>query len=778
MLHPISFSIPSSKVLESVPVKTKLVSSIVPGNKYTFDSEEAYYTEYKSAWFALTKKQVGWDCMCHYEIMANGCIPYFPKLEVCPKNTLALLPKNLMFEANRLYVQYNSKEISDLTDNDISILTDLAQRFLDYVKQNLTTEKMALYVLQKAGKADCSSILYLSKNILSDCLRCLTLAGFKNLFGSKCHDFPKIEHLYKTQNTHMYGKGFAYSNILDQSLHDSSVDATIEQIIRDKVYDVVICGSYHRGTEYWDLVNSVYSPKDIILFCGENEHSCDYIDYVNKGYTVFVRELANEPSTLFHEDWFSDSQAERLCSLAKGVRLLPGAVIEIGCWEGKSTFTLANAIYPTPLICNDTWLGNIEESRITGQTHITEKILKERDVYATFLNNMSTLTNGNFSVVKQDCYLWLETFIDDIKFCHIDAAGDYESVHKAISLLLPHVVNGGILCGNNFQSANKHRSDLNGGVERAVTELLPNFKSVDHLWYWKKTDFEHQQTVNIYWSGGQSEIIKNGAVETYIVECIKDRKCSLMINNSDGVCQSDMEAVGSTSPSEYTNLEKQLMTEPKIIGVLCTRGYLVYNSMLMLPLDDAAFERGVLDALKNYHSPSWQDRIPQAFWRGGASGGPYPSRRTATVAHLHNYPHADVKLTPWGGWERGKPIPNEHFGDRCGIEKHLCYKYILIIDGNVIASNLQWVFGSGSVPILITHPLNNWWFKKYLKPMVNYVPINYDLSDLKDKIEWLIKYDEAAQGIMMEAMKLANTILSANFQHTYIRDEIEKHLHA
>jgi hypothetical protein len=487
-------------------------------------------------------------------------------------------------------------------------------------------------------------------------------------------------------------------------------------------------------------------------------------------------------AVVFHEDWFADTQIETLCNLAKTVHSLPGVVIEIGCWEGKSTFNLANAIHPSSLICNDTWLGNVEESKITGQTHPTEIILKERDVYSTFINNMTALTKGNFSVVKQDCCEWLKTFTGDIKFCHIDASHEYDSVHKTISLLLPHVVKGGILCGDDIESANKHRSDLHGGVERAVEELLPNFKTVGNLWYWVNNEFEHKQVADKYWSGAQSEIRKDGAVENYLVECIKGRKCSLMITNSDGVCpretEGDMRTIGIQTPNEYAVVEKQLTTEPKIVGVLCNRSYVLQNSMLMLPLDDTAFERGVLDTLKCYNSPTWQARIPQVFWRGGASGGPYPSARTATVAHLHNYPYADVKLTRWGGWERGKPIPNEHFGDRCGIEKHLRYKYLLIIDGNVIASNLQWVFGSGSVPLLITHPLNNWWFKKYLKPMVNYVPINYDLSDLKEKIEWLINYDGAAHGIMMEAMKLAATVLSSEFQHTYIREEIEKRLHA
>jgi hypothetical protein len=35
-------------------------------------------------------------------------------------------------------------------------------------------------------------------------------------------------------------------------------------------------------------------------------------------------------------------------------------------------------------------------------------------------------------------------------------------------------------------NAGKNRVDLEGGVERAVEELLPNFRSIGNLWYWVK----------------------------------------------------------------------------------------------------------------------------------------------------------------------------------------------------------------------------------------------------------------------------------------------------
>jgi len=190
---------------------------------------------------------------------------------------------------------------------------------------------------------------------------------------------------------------------------------------------------------------------------------------------------------MFNENWYPDSQCSSLIQLVKCVSELKGNVIEIGCWEGKSTINIANACHPSTLICNDTWLGNIGESKIIGYPHITEIILKNRDVFSIFINNMENNTQKNYKIVREDCLTWLKNFIEPIKFIHIDASHDYFSVSETIKLVLPNMVKYGIICGDDFINANIHREDLNGGVEKAVRELLPGFKNEGNLWYWMKT---------------------------------------------------------------------------------------------------------------------------------------------------------------------------------------------------------------------------------------------------------------------------------------------------
>jgi hypothetical protein len=189
---------------------------------------------------------------------------------------------------------------------------------------------------------------------------------------------------------------------------------------------------------------------------------------------------------MFNEDWYNDIQCSHLIQLFKTLPPMEASIIEIGCWEGKSTFNLANACYPENLICNDTWMGNINESIITGKKHITCSILENRNVFNSFVNNMNSLTRGNYQIVKKDCIEWLKEFNRPIKFIHIDASHDYESVAQTIRLAIPNMVSGGIMCGDDFLNANISREDLHGGVQRAVTELLPQYRNIDNLWFWYK----------------------------------------------------------------------------------------------------------------------------------------------------------------------------------------------------------------------------------------------------------------------------------------------------
>lgn len=134
-LYPITFSIPKEKIYNEEYTKEKQFAKIDPNNKltYIYDNENEYYNDYRTSIFGYTQKKAGWDCLRHYEIIANKCIPIFRNLQDCPENTLYYFPKR---QCCKLIDTYNSI-------NHIEIIDWLNM----YLNKNLTTEHMCNNIL-------------------------------------------------------------------------------------------------------------------------------------------------------------------------------------------------------------------------------------------------------------------------------------------------------------------------------------------------------------------------------------------------------------------------------------------------------------------------------------------------------------------------------------------------------------------------------------------------------------------------------------------------------
>ena len=136
---PIHFAIPESKITQIKLDKIQEYGSIIPGQGgYKFDVEQEYYNDYNKSYFGVTMKKAGWDCMRHYEILANNCIPYFIDLQDCPKYTLTNLPKELLLEAKELANNFDEQKYFNILDE-----------LFEYTKSHLTTKELAKYVLEK-----------------------------------------------------------------------------------------------------------------------------------------------------------------------------------------------------------------------------------------------------------------------------------------------------------------------------------------------------------------------------------------------------------------------------------------------------------------------------------------------------------------------------------------------------------------------------------------------------------------------------------------------------
>lgn len=140
-IRPISFAVPKELVLTSVPAKDKVLAHIIAGDTstYIYDKEEEYFADYQRSIFGHTKQKGGWDCCRHYEILMNGCIPYFERLEACPPRTMTTFPKDIVLLSNARYNQMKNNPTSQLGQSEY---TEIIERLLIHTRLHNTTEAL------------------------------------------------------------------------------------------------------------------------------------------------------------------------------------------------------------------------------------------------------------------------------------------------------------------------------------------------------------------------------------------------------------------------------------------------------------------------------------------------------------------------------------------------------------------------------------------------------------------------------------------------------------
>lgn len=277
------------------------------------------------------------------------------------------------------------------------------------------------------------------------------------------------------------------------------------------------------------------------------------------------------------------------------------------------------------------------------------------------------------------------------------------------------------------------------------------------------------------WSSPDFMFQIGGPLYDWIVECARPLPLTPLFFKSDGVFADDahdrmLASLGRADAStiaarDYVEIEKCAVVGTK--PLMCThlsRSFTA-ESMLLVPWDDGMFLQGI--SKYTFQDLPWSGKTPTAVWRGGSSGLDRPSLRMRAVAELRG---EDVKFVR-GGWPfNDAVIPAEDFGESRTKYEQAEHKYVLVLDGNGPASNAQWVFGTGSVPVIVTHPENRWWFQSELVPMVNYVPAT--VEDLRSKLEWLRNNDAEAEKIARNARLFAEHVFSPTFQKNYILQQI------
>jgi hypothetical protein len=147
-LYPISFAIPTNKVVTNT-TKMRPCSICTPLDRktYIYNNERDYYDGYRESCFGVTVKKAGWDCMRHYEILANDCVPVFPDLYKCPELTMVHFPKKL---CNDVLCKFENK--NTYPAHYFNVYDEYKEMFREHTIKYNTTKALAIYFIDTITK--------------------------------------------------------------------------------------------------------------------------------------------------------------------------------------------------------------------------------------------------------------------------------------------------------------------------------------------------------------------------------------------------------------------------------------------------------------------------------------------------------------------------------------------------------------------------------------------------------------------------------------------------
>jgi hypothetical protein len=310
-IYPLAYCIPDEYIVDDNTAmlnKHIIISDLIPGQLETYrfgkGEEDDYKKMYRESLFAYTRKKGGWDCLRHYEIMANGCIPIFKELDKCPPETLISFPKELIINANKTLLPWKS--------HNMNKYNEYVKNMLDFVRKNCSATATAKYFLSKLKNTNPNKVLLIMGNCGINYSRETLWIGLHNIItsnGGVAVEYPSMDFMYNDYSGNkgdLYGNGFTYAGILTRTNIMSNKE--IEEKTREGYWDLVIYGKVgpDEGWEgsfpnmpLWNDVVKRYGSHQLVFLYGgdecidltrENRYKQHILNHGQLG-TCFVREL-------------------------------------------------------------------------------------------------------------------------------------------------------------------------------------------------------------------------------------------------------------------------------------------------------------------------------------------------------------------------------------------------------------------------------------------------------------------------------------------------------
>ncbi len=236
------------------------------------------------------------------------------------------------------------------------------------------------------------------------------------------------------------------------------------------------------------------------------------------------------------------------------------------------------------------------------------------------------------------------------------------------------------------------------------------------------------------------------------------------------------------TPSDFYLVENPDEQAP--ILAQAKRKSIASNCIVLIPAQfclSKLWYQDAIEVLQTIPEIPWKKKIEKAVWRGSITDTGEPSV-DRFVAHFSTTPRfllcqmaAEHSESIDAGFIHLDNPQIKVAVEKLGLKKpplskrdHLAYKYLPVLDGRMCTyPGYQWRLLSNSV-CLKQESDEVQWFYRALKPYVHYIPVQNDLSDLLEKIEWARKHDREAQNISIQAQQFASQHLKFEDVYFYL----------
>mmetsp|Transcript_31424 Transcript_31424/g.94011 ORF Transcript_31424/g.94011 Transcript_31424/m.94011 type:complete len:454 (-) Transcript_31424:285-1646(-) len=164
-----------------------------------------------------------------------------------------------------------------------------------------------------------------------------------------------------------------------------------------------------------------------------------------------------------------------------------------------------------------------------------------------------------------------------------------------------------------------------------------------------------------------------------------------------------------------------------------------------------------VDSVRQYHP--WETKRDAVLWRGATTGNRAEVMRPFLDSPSEDFDFAFVVVTKDEKNTSGGTLRKS--GKWCTSEQMMRCKYLLALPGNDVSTGLKWMLYSDSVVVMPRPRKVTWAMEEFLVPYVHYLPVEEDLSDLRERLEWAREHDDLCRNISMHATHFMQRIYAS-----------------